>query len=526
MVPPAYPAPVTASMAAAAKQPRKAVQSNYHQSTSQQHAAEDEQMSLKDLLQQLHVVVEDLAVLDSSLTALFETAPNTDVTEHQQLVQFRSRVARRISRYGQLSKNLAQIVEKIISCNSSQPLDASRHRESFHPRQLHELDALLKQHQQRLQKYKSQFAAWWQNTERHFHTMRMANYVCSVQERSQTALGVSAREGPSAGPSRSGGPRVEPVRAKATAGEQLAFAPVPPKSQDGAVKPGGVHRVSQPVSHNQQLLQETGQAMVKEVQRMQATEEQLQQSSSALEQTESSYNVFGARLSSATGMLQALKKRYTIPWMPSAASGYQGEKAESSRWHPGTKQYIDVKKKTEYVSVGGHELPALLRVLCFILVLIFTSASDSELIWFAFLFFLGCCAFVLLRRLGLLKLVLRVAFFSLRHSVSLALWTADRITLAVEWVWEKLLGGYNESDELLGSSDFDNLSIISQPSPITSPAVSKLLATSAASAIAAPSTRSKLNPTHGAASNQSLTLPEMHDEREWILQSHWGKRSQ
>lgn len=44
-------------------------------------------MSLKDLLQQLHVVVEDLAVLDSSLTALFETAPNTDVTEHQQLVQ-------------------------------------------------------------------------------------------------------------------------------------------------------------------------------------------------------------------------------------------------------------------------------------------------------------------------------------------------------------------------------------------------------------------------------------------------------
>lgn len=54
--------------------------------------------------------------------------------------------------------------------------------------------------------------------------------------------------------------------------------------------------------------------------------------------------VFGARLSSATGMLQALKKRYTIPWMPSAASGYQGEKAESSRWHPGTKQYIDVKK--------------------------------------------------------------------------------------------------------------------------------------------------------------------------------------
>lgn len=44
-------------------------------------------MALKDLLQQLHVVVEDLATLDGSLTSLFETAPNTDVTEHQQLVQ-------------------------------------------------------------------------------------------------------------------------------------------------------------------------------------------------------------------------------------------------------------------------------------------------------------------------------------------------------------------------------------------------------------------------------------------------------
>lgn len=45
------------------------------------------QNSFKDLLQQLHVTVEDLAALDNSLISLFKGAPNTDVTEHQQLVQ-------------------------------------------------------------------------------------------------------------------------------------------------------------------------------------------------------------------------------------------------------------------------------------------------------------------------------------------------------------------------------------------------------------------------------------------------------
>lgn len=309
MVPPAYPTPVDASMAAAGKQHRKAVQPNYHPSVNQQYAAEEEQMALKDLLQQLHVVVEDLAALDGSLTSLFETAPNTDVTEHQQLVQFRSRVARRITRYGQLAKNLAQIVEKILSYSAAQSTDDQRHRESFHPRQLHELDALLKQHQQRLQKYKSQFAAWWQNTERHFHTMRMANFVCSVQERAQTSLGLSARDGPPGGPSRSAGPRLEPVRAKATTGEQLASGGGSQNQQEGAsLNTAAVPRPVQVQPQSQQLLQETGQAMAKEVQRMRATQEQLQQSSSALEQTEASYNglrliqsLFGSRSSSSWG---------------------------------------------------------------------------------------------------------------------------------------------------------------------------------------------------------------------------------
>ncbi|CDJ35848.1 uncharacterized protein EMH_0036830 [Eimeria mitis] len=316
MVPPAYPTPVDASMAAAGKQHRKAVQPNYHQSVNQQYAAEEEQMALKDLLQQLHVVVEDLAALDGSLTSLFETAPNTDVTEHQQLVQFRSRVARRITRYGQLAKNLAQIVEKIISYSSAQSPEDARHRESFHPRQLHELDALLKQHQQRLQKYKSQFAAWWQNTERHFHTMRMANFVCSVQERAQNTVGLSARDAQPGGPSRSGGPRLEPVRAKATTGEQVNSSRGTQKPhEDTSLNPPALQRPAHVQSHSQQLLQETGQAMAKEVQRMRATQEQLQQSSSAIEQTEASYNgqTRATRQRSPTQLRCTIWQAYTLP---------------------------------------------------------------------------------------------------------------------------------------------------------------------------------------------------------------------
>ncbi|KAL8446887.1 hypothetical protein Emed_004766 [Eimeria media] len=285
-------------MAAAAKHPRKTIQS--HQSAAeQQRAAEDDlfsQMSLKEVLQQLHVTVEDLAALDTSLTQLFEGAPNTDVTEHQQLVQFRSRVARRISRYGQLTKGLAQLVEKVMACNSSQTQEGGPQKDGFSSRQLRELDALLKQHQQRLQKYKSQFAAWWQNTERHFHTMRMANYVCSVQERAQTTSGTSeTREGPLGGASRGTGPRAEPVRAPVTSGEQQSSMAAPSSSQDeaaGAAAAGlnGTGKLAKPQAHSQQLLQETRQVMVQEVQRMQATQEQLQQSSGVIAQTEATYN--------------------------------------------------------------------------------------------------------------------------------------------------------------------------------------------------------------------------------------------
>ena len=109
--------------------------------------------------------------------------------------------------------------------------------------------------------------------------------------RAQTSLGLPARDGPPGGPSRSGGPRFEPVRAKATSGELVAADRGPQKPQaDTSLNPAALQRPAQVQARSQQLLQETGQAMVKEVQRMRATQEQLQQSSNALEQTEASYN--------------------------------------------------------------------------------------------------------------------------------------------------------------------------------------------------------------------------------------------
>lgn len=116
--------------------------------------------------------------------------------------------------------------------------------------------------------------------------------MCSAAflPRAQTSSGLSTRDGPPGAPTRSGGPRLEPVRAKATTGEQLATARGSQKPQEGALNPATLQRPAQLQAHSQHLLQETGQAMAKEVQRMRATQEQLQQSSTALEQTEASYN--------------------------------------------------------------------------------------------------------------------------------------------------------------------------------------------------------------------------------------------
>lgn len=100
---------------------------------------------------------------------------------------------------------------------------------------------------------------------------------------------MATRECAQAGPARATGPRIDPVRAKATVGEQFSSAQQPQTAQDDSADSTAVRKPTQP-QHSQQLLQETHQVMVKEVQRMQATQEQLQQSSSVLEQTEATYN--------------------------------------------------------------------------------------------------------------------------------------------------------------------------------------------------------------------------------------------
>ncbi|KAL8431276.1 hypothetical protein ACSSS7_005361 [Eimeria intestinalis] len=389
-------------MAAAAKHPRKAIQS--HQTTAeQQRAAEDDlfaQMSLKEVLQQLHVTVEDLAALDTSLTQLFEGAPNTDVTEHQQLVQFRSRVARRISRYGQLTKGLAQLVEKVVASNSSQTQEGVPQKDAFSSRQLRELDALLKQHQQRLQK-------------------------------AQTTSGISkTREGPPGGASRGTGARAEPVRAPVTSGEQQSSMAAPSSSQDeAAAAAAGLNdsaKLAQPQAHSQQLLQETKQVMVQEVQRMQATHEQLQQSSGVIAQTEATYN--GSK-----------KEVHIAPPRRACISGT--------------------------LQAANTQSPA--------------SDSAGELIWLAFLFFLGCCAFVVLRRLGILRLLIGVAYFSFRNVVAIVLGTTEHLLMGLSWAWGGPAVGQRLPSEVLEHA-LQAEETLAAHSVSAAPAVSKILATSAA----------------------------------------------
>lgn len=64
----------------------------------------------------------------------------------------------------------------------------------------------------------------------------------------------------------------------------------PQTAQEDPGTVNAVRKLTQPQQHSQQLLHETRQVMVQEVQRMQATQEQLQQSSGVLEQTEATYN--------------------------------------------------------------------------------------------------------------------------------------------------------------------------------------------------------------------------------------------
>lgn len=286
-------------MAATANQPCKNIKT-YTSADDQQRNGED--LQLAEVVEKLRTAVEDLVLLDASLCDLFRGAPNTNVTEHQQLVQFRSRVARRISRYGQLLKNLNQQTSGVYAHLSLLALRRdSQGAESLTPQQLKQIEEVLKLHQHRLQQYKSQFAAWWHNTERHFHTMRMASYVTSVQGQAQVAAEKESSKSLAIG--------LQPLKANAAAQQQQEEAALstPPKEANKAQQLQQKQQQQQQ-QHSQQLLQQTRKLMQQEVQRMHATQEQLQQSSGILQQTEATFNglrliqnLFGSRSSSFCG---------------------------------------------------------------------------------------------------------------------------------------------------------------------------------------------------------------------------------
>lgn len=281
-------------------------------------------MSIKEAFNQLQLIADDLDVLDSSLRLLFKDAPDTAVTEHQQLVHFRSRVARRITRYGQLTKRMASIIEQLLEWNDSiASSDVDRPASNvglIKEQQRQELCHLHRQHQKRLQTYKAQFADWWQRTERHFHTMRMASYLCSMQEKASLQPDCKDRHPSDANTensahntqvlSDSGSTRCgQPIGA-----ETLGTVQCPPSSATDRVMVARQPRVSTVDVGLQgggammkgQMLRDSRQAMAQEVQRMQATREQLQHSSTTLEQAEGTYHglrlmqgLFGSRSSSS-----------------------------------------------------------------------------------------------------------------------------------------------------------------------------------------------------------------------------------
>ncbi|KAL8439761.1 hypothetical protein Efla_002663 [Eimeria flavescens] len=110
------------------------------------------------------------------------------------------------------------------------------------------------------------------------------------------------------------------------------------------------------------------------------------------------------------------------------------------------------------------------------------SAADSELIWLAFLFFLGCCAFVVLRRLGILRLLIGVASLSLRNMLAVFLGTVERLMMGLSWAWDsRAVGPQTPGDlvEQLGALEGGEHPTVPSAS-VAAPAVSKLIATSAA----------------------------------------------
>lgn len=88
----------------------------------------------------------------------------------------------------------------------------------------------------------------------------------------------------------------------------------------------------------------------------------------------------------------------------------------------------------------------------------------------------------MLRRLGLLKLIIGVASFSLRHLVALVLGTGERLLMALSRAWERFALDAKSPVEVMEiTSDFrEATSPPAHSVSVAADALSKLLATSAA----------------------------------------------
>nr|PUA88634.1 Sec20 [Toxoplasma gondii TgCATBr9] len=320
-----------------------------------------------DAVAQLQDVMRDLAILHDSLRSLLSDSAPGHEAQHDQLVHFRGRVARRISRYAMLVRKSQTLVDRLLSLQEEQlhalgaSPSADRQRGSASPLgpqtslpalpslssflavapdgdvspdiarlQREQLLQLQQFHQQNLQKFKSQLSAWWQRTERHFHTMRMVNYVNSFE---------ATENQPPAAPAPPGASRVGAVHAPARGGPAVCKPPEAhasrscdsASSQAASVSVSSAALVEVPVASRegprreeekrdaqeetatlhsktslrveaktsieetggdkrQHQLRETRAVMAEELQRMQETQRQLQKSSAAIEQTESAYN--------------------------------------------------------------------------------------------------------------------------------------------------------------------------------------------------------------------------------------------
>lgn len=117
----------------------------------------------EDLKQFVSLLME-LSVLDESLAILFKDPPNAEKVDHHVLVQFRGRVARRVTRYSPL-------IKKCCALSDMLPCGVIRN----------EAKNEYEKHVLQLQEYKNQLSVWWSKTERSFHMKSMASLVSDME---------------------------------------------------------------------------------------------------------------------------------------------------------------------------------------------------------------------------------------------------------------------------------------------------------------------------------------------------------